>query len=560
MPAFRFLQFALAPVLVTAGLALAQPAAAADYCVVGQNDPCSGTKMLDLQSALNAAAVDTAPDRIFLAAGTYIAPAQGFIYDPLPAGPVEIIGAGQGDTTLKGTSGAFRTLAVFGGSATKVHDLRVEMPPSAPVGAQAFRTNGVVEHVTVTEDTAQQGQNYRIGVALVDSGVLDDSVVALTDDQPTTGVQTMGGGTVRRGAVYASTGIDSRGGVIDRARVGATGAGVRITHGTTKITSARITSSDDGSVGIAAESIDANASVDVDSVTLIGPGEGANSGSGLDVGNTYTPSASIDFALRNTIIRGYPHTFWIGSNDLGSGHVNFAASYSDYDSSKETVVGSKTSFTEDHISYVGNAGFDNEGEFDFIPEPGSPLIDAGDPTTPQGLDAYDKPLVTDGDGDGIARRDIGAAELPGQPLRVVPGDVPPPADGNQVGQSAGGAGVVPGRDTSAPALSGLSLSHKVFAVGRARTAIAARTARGTRFAYALSENAKVVVKVQRVATKRTVGKLTRSAKGGRNTIAFSGRIGTKALKPGRYRAVMTATDAAGNRSAAKSLSFRIAKR
>jgi hypothetical protein len=363
----------------------------------------------------------------------------------------------------------------------------------------------------------------------------------------------MGGGTVRRSGVYASTGVESRGGVIDRSSVGMETAGVRIMHGTTKITSTRI-KTEDGGVGISAEGIDANASVDIDGVTLVGPGDGAQSGSGLDVGNPYAPSASIDFALRNTIIRGYPATFWVGSDDLGSGHVDFAASYSDYDSSKTTVGGAKTSFTADHISYVGNDGFDDEG--DFSPMPGSPLIDAGDPNTPQGLDVFSNALVTDGDGDGIARRDIGAFELPGQPLRVVPGDVPPPAGGDQVGQSAGGAVV---RDTRAPAVSALSLSHKVFAVGRARNAIAARTARGTRFAYTLSENAKVVVKVQRISTKRTVGKLTRSAKRGRNTIAFSGRIGAKALKPGRYRAVITATDAAGNRSAAKNLSFRIAK-
>ena len=43
--------------------------------------------------------------------------------------------------------------------------------------------------------------------------------------------------------------------------------------------------------------------------------------------------------------------------------------------------------------------------------PGSPLIDAGDPATPQGLDLDGNPLVVDGNGDGNARRDLGAFEF-----------------------------------------------------------------------------------------------------------------------------------------------------
>ena len=41
---------------------------------------------------------------------------------------------------------------------------------------------------------------------------------------------------------------------------------------------------------------------------------------------------------------------------------------------------------------------------------------------------------------------------------------------------------------------------------------------------------------------------------------FSGRIGRKALKPGRYRALITATDGAGNKSKTKQLKFRVVRR
>jgi hypothetical protein len=56
------------------------------------------------------------------------------------------------------------------------------------------------------------------------------------------------------------------------------------------------------------------------------------------------------------------------------------------------------------------------------------------------------------------------------------------------------------------------------------------------------------------------GTLTRrNLDAGRGRIGFSGRIGRRALRPGRYRATLTATDLAGNRSPARRLSFRVVR-
>ena len=44
------------------------------------------------------------------------------------------------------------------------------------------------------------------------------------------------------------------------------------------------------------------------------------------------------------------------------------------------------------------------------------------------------------------------------------------------------------------------------------------------------------------------------------SIAFSGRIGRKALKPGSYRFRLVAIDAAGNKSADRLLKFRVVRR
>jgi hypothetical protein len=201
-------------------------------------------------------------------------------------------------------------------------------------------------------------------------------------------------------------------------------------------------------------------------------------------------------------------------------------------------------------------GFDpDEG---WTPLPGSPLIDAGDPAEPQGLDYNGNPLVTDGDHDGTARRDIGAYELPG-PLPGDGGVPPPPADQPADQTPPADQPVLPPAvpDKQAPLVSAFTTAHKSFAIGRARTAVSARLFRGTVFRYKLNEAARVVVTIRRMHTGRKVGKLIRTGNAGRNSIRFSGRLGRKALKPGSYRAVITATDAAGNRSAPKTTRFRV---
>jgi hypothetical protein len=143
-----------------------------------------------------------------------------------------------------------------------------------------------------------------------------------------------------------------------------------------------------------------------------------------------------------------------------------------------------------------------------------------------------------------------------------------------------------GTDTVAPVLAGVSLSRSVFAVGSKGTAVSARARRhkrGTTFRFTLSEPATVKIAIKRATPGRRKGKrcvkptrklrkakrctrfvavrtLSRVGKAGPNKVAFSGRIGTKKLRPGRYRAVLRAKDGAGNASTAKRLTFRIVRR
>ncbi len=157
---------------------------------------------------------------------------------------------------------------------------------------------------------------------------------------------------------------------------------------------------------------------------------------------------------------------------------------------------------------------------------------------------------------------------------------------NAEGTSAGEDRTLVIPDSVAPRFLSASLAPKVFAVNRrgpAETPVAAqRRRRGTTFRYTLSEPARVLFTISRARPGRRVGrrcvKPTRRNRARRKCTRyvlvrrfaaqagtaptrkkFSGRIGRRSLKPGRYRATLTARDAAGNVSAPRRLRFRVVR-
>jgi hypothetical protein len=144
-----------------------------------------------------------------------------------------------------------------------------------------------------------------------------------------------------------------------------------------------------------------------------------------------------------------------------------------------------------------------------------------------------------------------------------------------------GAGAV--IDRTAPVVGRLRLTRSVFRVGRARTPLAAaKHGSGTTLTFTLSEPARVAIAIQRALPGRrvghacrrpsarlrhrracvryvTAGTLRRSGKQGRDRVKFSGRLGRRALKLGRYRARLVATDPSGNRSKARTVKFRVVR-
>jgi hypothetical protein len=154
-----------------------------------------------------------------------------------------------------------------------------------------------------------------------------------------------------------------------------------------------------------------------------------------------------------------------------------------------------------------------------------------------------------------------------------------------------------------PVLGWFWLTHPRFRAGARATAVAASGRHGRRhsgkrppvsttFRYLLSSAAGVTLTIERSQTgyvkvtrqtgpagsqtssrcvpakrvprhkrpcriHRVVGRLHRSGAAGSNSIPFSGRIGTRPLHPGKYVAIIVATDAAGQRSQPLTLTFQV---
>lgn len=110
-----------------------------------------------------------------------------------------------------------------------------------------------------------------------------------------------------------------------------------------------------------------------------------------------------------------------------------------------------------------------------------------------------------------------------------------------------------------PRIVALRLSHRRFRVGSRGTATIAARRRvpvGTAVHLTLSERTTVAIVLRHRGTVR--GTLVRGSVGpGPSTVAFSGRIGRKALAAGGYTANVTAIDGAGNRSRTRKISFTI---
>ena len=152
---------------------------------------------------------------------------------------------------------------------------------------------------------------------------------------------------------------------------------------------------------------------------------------------------------------------------------------------------------------------------------------------------------------------------------------------------AGHGGEYQGKLTATgPAVTSFSLTNRRFAVTSKATAISAakrKLKRGTTFRYTLAATSTATIVIEHKSTGRVVGgrckrqtkrnahkkhctlltragALRRKGHKGNNTLAFSGRIGHKALAPALYLATITARIGKGPTSRPRTATFTIVKR
>jgi hypothetical protein len=316
---------------------------------------------------------------------------------------------------------------------------------------------------------------------------------------------------------------------------------------------------------------------------------GAEAFSALGIGGSPDPAALPTTATAvNTVLQaintgGQPASDVTVNADPNGAPASFSATGSNFSSVAKTGSGTGTD-PGTGTNLTGDPDFASVAAGDYRLAPGSPLVDRAD-LDAVGLGELDLdggPRSVDGNGDCIAAPDMGAFERPevacvtSQPSG---GTTPSPSS-----PSPPPAAVGP--DLVAADIESFGLERTRFAVGPGATAVAARkrVARGSAFRYTISEDATTRILIERAAkglrsgrrcvkptaklrkrrAKRCVrytraGTLTRAANQGANRHPFSGRIGRRALKPGRYRATITAADAAGNVSGARTAKFVIVK-
>src|SRR4051794_33803541 len=147
-----------------------------------------------------------------------------------------------------------------------------------------------------------------------------------------------------------------------------------------------------------------------------------------------------------------------------------------------------------------------------------------------------------------------------------PGATPPrDADRPAAGTNGDRPGATSPANRSALRMTRLRMTPRRFAASHRRNVARRRRGHatdGTTITWLMSRPATVRLTVQLIrpgGRTSTVTSFTRKAITGENTVRFSGRIGRRTLRPGRYRMVVRATSADGARTAAQRLTFTVVR-
>jgi hypothetical protein len=578
-------------------LAAASSADAATYCVA--NQPCvdaGGIDKPDIDGALSAAAVAFGTDRIEIGPGTFYT-STGWAYDTAAQqNAVHIVGAGAGQTQLFRYDEAANTYALklTGKPDSSVSDLSVIHAASSNAYVHdGLDLSGTASRLEVVS-TANQGAAARIEA---DSTLADSTATVSTVNAY--GVRLDGNKAILAGSKIDApkgTGIESGGSgtkFVTRTRVDA--------HDTVAAFGGATLYLDDSELHPTRLGVwTSGATVHGLNLTIAGSAPAA-------VGASAHASSTV--TLENSILYGVGTAL-----QTKDATATVTARLSDYTAPNDVFAGSALD-ESDGVQHV-DPGFVDAAAGDLRLRGDSPLLDAGTDAPKDGAialqDLSGNPRLADATAKGVAAPDLGAYEFqPHAPTAaiVAPDSVavgeaasfssagsadPDPGDsltfrwtidgeavdGADVSRSISHAGRVavsltvsdrsglsatasrtvdvlpgpvvapPGGAGAPPALSGFTINPHRFRAGRHAA-----------FRFKLSESARVRIAITqsggRLRQSRRTGTLARSAHSGSNRVGFSGRVGKRRLKPGRYVAVVRATDAGGRVSSKRAVKFTI---
>jgi hypothetical protein len=538
---------ALPLLLLTAALAGASPASATTFCVPAFTAACpngaGNVQQADLQTALQTNGHDGVADRVVVAPGTFSRPDSLELYSG-DDDALEVVGAGRGATYLTSTENTNAYVVdLTGHRDLTVRDLTIMIPASFPndLGGGLQASQATFERVDIESRNAGSD-----------------------------GVSMVGGGTFRDGRIYGAAGgsifagIETNGALsgfleVERTTIDHPAWGLAVDDPEVPVFARRVRIIDpgvygmhvsEGAFGVLENSlVHTTGTAQAFTAHVGGPGTVLATvrhttivGEGMDLSASairatvadVAGSGSINLVVKDTIVSGFEHPLWrVAPTGPASGSANLFVSHSHVRFNVYNSGDGSTSLDSSNIDATTSDPL-FAGPSDYHLKLGSPAIDSGDPqvasVTAEDYDGNPRPV--DGDGDGAARRDMGAFEY--QPPAPPPAEPPPATEPGTTPPSdepaAPGATTAP--DTTGPRISGLRFSR-----------VSAR--RGGIVSMTLSEAATVVLRLRPLGRGKTVT-LKFTARAGSNRLRIKGRR----LRARRYRVTVVTRDVAGNSSAA----------